>query len=159
MLTLVRRFLVVAALLFWMGGFTFYGAVVIPIGLREIGKLQAQVTGPVTFYLNLAGIAALLPFGWDLLRCRDPSPRRSATRWIAWTGMAATLACLFALHALLTHQVASGTSAGEPSFHLTHKAYLWIGTAQWVCGVLFTILSLAAWRSEDGRGERGASAP
>jgi len=29
---LARRFLTIAALMFWQGGFTFYAAVVVPIG-------------------------------------------------------------------------------------------------------------------------------
>ena len=30
-MTILRRFLVLAALMFWQGGFMFYGAVVVPI--------------------------------------------------------------------------------------------------------------------------------
>ena len=149
MLTLVRRSLVLAALVFWLGGFTFYGAVVIPVGLRAIGKPQTLVTGPVTQCLNLAGAAALVPFAWDVLRCRDASAGRCGLRWAAWAGMAATLAVLFELHQLLTQQVDMGASAADPLFRTLHQAYRGVGTAQWVCGVVYAAVSLAAWRAED----------
>jgi hypothetical protein len=38
MVTMVRRFLLLTALVFWQGGFTFYGAVVVPIGSEILGS-------------------------------------------------------------------------------------------------------------------------
>jgi hypothetical protein len=148
MWTLVRRFLVLAALVFWQGGFTFYGAVVIPVGLHEIGRLQSQVTGPVTTWLNLAGLAALVPFAWDTFR-RDGSAWRRAVRRLAWLGLAATLLVLFVLHSLLTQEVVAGTSPADSRFRLLHRAYLWVGTGQWACALVYAGASLAAWRVED----------
>jgi hypothetical protein len=149
MRTLVRRFLVLAALLFWQGGFTFYGAVVIPVGLREFGRLQARVTGPVTWWLNVAGLVALLLFAWDLFPHRDRAGWRRVAGRIAWLGMAATLGVLFVLHGLLTHEMDAGTPSTDGHFQLLHRAYLWIGTAQWVCALVYAGTTLAAWRRED----------
>jgi hypothetical protein len=152
MLTLVRRFLVLAALVFWLGGFTFYGAVVIPVGLRTIGMPQTLVTGPVTHYLNVAGAVALVPFAWDIYRCRDRSRGRAVIRWITWAGMSATLAGLFGLHDLLLRQVDAGTTSADLSFRVAHEAYRWLGTGQCIFGVMFAGVTLAAWRGEDRDG-------
>jgi hypothetical protein len=147
---LVRRFLVLAVLIFWVGGFTFYGAVVVPVGLHEIGvKEQSRVTGPATFALNVAGAVALVPFLWDVLRCGDASARRQGVRWVAWAGMALTLAGLFWLHRLLTLHLLAGLPSDDPVFHAMHRGYLWVGTLQWVCSLVFLGASLGAWRAED----------
>jgi hypothetical protein len=149
MRTLARRFLVLTALLFWQGGFTFYGAVVIPIGLRELGRLQTRVTGPVTWWLNVAGLIALVIFAWDLFPRRDRTGWRRAVGRVAWLGMAVALVVLFILHSLLIQQVEAGTSSSDGHFQALHRAYLWVGTAQWVCALVYTGMTLAAWRRED----------
>jgi hypothetical protein len=149
MRTLVRRSLVVAALMFWQGGFTIYGAVVIPVGLHEIGRLQSRVTGPVTGWLNLVGLVALVPFAWDAFRRRDRTGWHRLVCRIAWVAMAATLGVLFVLHSLLTQKMDAGTSSADPRFQMLHRTYLWVGTAQWICGLVYAVGSLAAWRAED----------
>ena len=35
-MTILRRFLVLIALFFWQGGFTFYAAVVVPVGQQVL---------------------------------------------------------------------------------------------------------------------------
>jgi hypothetical protein len=42
MIAMVRRFLVLAAVMFWQGGFTFYEAVVVPVGSEILGSHQDQ---------------------------------------------------------------------------------------------------------------------
>ena len=70
----LRRFLVLLVLMCWQGGFTFYTAVVVPIGtaVLETALAQGWITRQVTVYLNLAGAAALVMLGWDMLACLDP---------------------------------------------------------------------------------------
>src|SRR5207249_5735772 len=94
---LIRRYLVVAALMFWQGGFTFYAGVVVPIGQEMFGKEQGFLTREVTDYLNLSGAVALLLLAWDSAVVPDP-PLRRALRWLAWVVMAAGLAVLVWLH-------------------------------------------------------------
>src|SRR5437764_15421395 len=100
MATLFRRFLVLAALMFWQGGFTFYAAVVVPVGQHVLGSHAAQgfITREVTRYLNLAGAAALVFLVWDVAAARDPRALRTGLRWLAVAGMLATLAALAWLH-------------------------------------------------------------
>src|SRR5689334_22865465 len=71
-LILVRRFAVLAALMFWQGGFTFYAGVVVPIGTDVFGSAagQAGITRRVAWYINVSGAAALAVFAWDVLAAR-----------------------------------------------------------------------------------------
>src|SRR5271156_6553534 len=66
-MTLVRRFMVLALLMFWLGGFTFYASVVVPVGADVLGShlRQGMITRHVAWYMNLSGIAALAVFAWD----------------------------------------------------------------------------------------------
>ena len=41
-MVVVRRFVVVQALLLWQGGFLFYAAIVVPVGTDELGSAFAQ---------------------------------------------------------------------------------------------------------------------
>ena len=146
---LARRFLVLAALMFWQGGFTFYAAVVVPVGRQTIGSQQSEVTRPVTLYLNVAGAVALLPFAWDIASCPDSRRRRRVIRWTAWAGLAVTLAALLGLHQIMSGHLHAGVSPTQPPFHNLHRAYLWVSTVQWACSLVFAGASLHAWRAED----------
>ena len=77
-MTILRRFLVLIALFFWQGGFTFYAAVVVPVGQQVLHShlRQGFVTQQVTNYLNLTGAIALVPLAWEAAVPGDPSPRR-----------------------------------------------------------------------------------
>jgi len=153
MVTVGRRLLVLTALFFWTGGFTFYAAVVVPVGAEVLGSHREQgfVTQQVTNYLNLSGAAALPLLAWDAAASRDPSRRRRRARWLAWLGMALTLAALVYLHPRLDALLADADSPvfDETAFRPLHRAYLWTCTAQWGCAVLYAALAVCAWRDED----------
>jgi hypothetical protein len=148
--TIARRFVVLAALLFWQGGFTFYAAVVVPVGRATIGSVpQSTVTRRVTNYLNLSGVIALAPLAWDILATRDES--RRTWRWTMWLGMAATMIALLWLHTRLDALMdpnTGGVQNGE-AFDWQHRLYLWICTLQWALAGVYGVLSLAAWRRAD----------
>jgi hypothetical protein len=149
--TTLRRFLVVAALMFWQGGFVFYAAVVVPVGRDKIGSLQSYVTQYVTDYLNLSGAIALLLLAWDVLA----SSVKKGRRWALWLIMAAALAVLVWLHIRLEDSL-NPEGPDWRAFTVNHRLYLWTSTVQWGCAVLFTLISLQVWKSEDGM--RSASA-
>lgn len=151
MATLVRRFLVVVALMFWMGGAIFYAAVVVPTGLHTIGlSNQVRVTGPVTRYVNLAGAVALLPLVWDVGATRDPSRRRRAARWFCWFVLAATLIALFGMHLVMDQELEAGMPTRGGSFHALHSLYLLVGGIEVVFALVYAAVTLAAWRAADG---------
>jgi hypothetical protein len=151
--SLPRRFLVLVALMFWQGGFTFYAGVVVPVGTEVLGgKLeQGFITREVTRYLNLSGGIALIPLAWDVLATADPSRLRRWTRGVAWAGMAAALAWLIWLHPRLDALLVPEESRilDRKTFLRGHRLYLWISTFQWGLGVVYAWTTLAAWSATD----------
>lgn len=149
---LFRRFLVLIALSFWQGGFTFYAGVVVPVGQEVFGDLrQGFLTRQVTVYMNIAGAVVLLLLIWDLLAARDPSRRRQWGRYLLWAVMVLALVGLGLLHGRLDELlVRKGFLNRDPElFRPRHRLYLWISTVQWACGLLYLFLTLITWRKED----------
>jgi hypothetical protein len=137
--------------MFWLGGFTFYASIVVPIGQKELGPRQGIITKQVTRYLNLSGAVALVIFAWDLAFVKH-CPMRRRLLWICWAGMLSTLALLVYFHGSLTDMMnQAGRSPKNPqSFQSLHSWYLWVSTIQWTVGVVYTFLALGAWRQVDG---------
>jgi hypothetical protein len=149
----LRRTLVLAALLFWQGGFTFYGAVVVHVGQDVLGShtLQGFVTRRVTNYLNLAGALALPVLAWDTAATRDGSALRRRLRWAAWGVMALALAVLVWMHPRLDALLdpATFTVLDPAAFRAWHAWYLHTSTVQWTCALAFIPLTILGWRAED----------
>lgn len=157
---LARRYLAMAALVFWLGGFTFYVSVVVPLGTKVLRSALRQgfITREVTYWLNVSAAVALALLAADLLG-RDPSRRRRWARRGLWLFMAACQVGLFVLWGTLDGlMVSRGMLVTDPeAFYPRHRAYLWLHTAQWAAGLVYIGLSLAAWRAEDrARWEREA---
>jgi hypothetical protein len=156
MITL-RRLLVVQVLLLWQGGFLFYTAVVVPTGTAVLGSAAAQgaITARVTDVLNLLGVVGLAVLAIELGLTRDPAARQTEARWWCWWIMFLCQGLLFAFHRLLdafmdperTHVVI------HPPFYPVHRMYLWATTILWLACLIFSWLTLLAWRAEDRRQE------
>lgn len=148
---IVRRFLVLAALMFWQGGFTFYSLVVIHVGHQVLGsqRQQAMVTRSVTNYLNLGGAVALAFWGWDVASTRDLSRVRRRWRWGLWSMLVLTLALLAWLHLPLDELMVPDSISDRSRFYGLHQWYLLTSTVQWAGSLLLTALTLLAWRCED----------
>src|SRR5437016_2549743 len=131
MMALTRRFLVLVALMFWQGGFTFYAAVVVPVGQEVLGSHRRQgfITRRVTTYLNLTGAAALLPLAWDAAASGDRANRRRL-RWLAWLVMLLAQATLFGLHDYLDQLMdpEAWSLTDRHTFRSGHRWYLWVST-------------------------------
>ncbi|PWT85883.1 MAG: hypothetical protein C5B58_02350 [Acidobacteria bacterium] len=153
MITFVRRFLVLAALMFWQGGFTFYAAVVVPVGQHVLKSHMKQgfITREVTNYLNLAGLVALAPLTWDVPTTRDSSSRRRCARYACLALMALFWIVLVTLHRYLDGQLdlELRTFRNQELFDRGHRWYLWISTFQWAAALVYIGLTLAAWRAAD----------
>jgi hypothetical protein len=160
-MVLLRRFLVVAALMFWQGGFTFYSSVVVPVGqeVLESHAEQARVTRHVALYLNLAGAIALALLAWDVA-AGDPSAVRRRLRWGAWGVMVLALGLLVWLHPRLVELIdpESHWVTDATGFRPLHRLYLWTHTAQWAAGLVYALLMLQAWSAVDREEERKRAA-
>jgi hypothetical protein len=152
----VRRYLVLVALMFWLGGFTFYASIVVPAGTDVLGSAvaQGQITREVTRRLNLAALVALVPLLWDVVAGGDPSRARRAVRLGLWAFMLGCQVLLFTLHGrldgLMRLEEAGllDDAASHPAFHPTHRLYLWTHTFQWAAGLLYMAFMLRAWQGE-----------
>lgn len=149
----VRRFLVIAALMFWQGGFVFYAGVVVPVARHHVRPLgmQTLVTREVTNWLNVAGVVTLLLLGWDAIACPGPTRWRNRVRWLAWLGVAAGLALLAALHVYLEGTIdrETGELLDYAAMRLAHRTYLWVSAIQWALAVVWIGLTLQAWTMAD----------
>ena len=137
----VRRFLFITAVAFWLGGFTFYGSVVIPSGMKVLGGhvKQGFITQQVTGWLNISGAVALPILLWNTLAIW--STRGKWARWTltaTWIVMAMVQVELFLLHPALDRLL--DPQAREvldyDRFDMLHRIYLVSSTAQWAAGLL-----------------------
>jgi hypothetical protein len=150
----LRRFLVLVALMFWLGGFTFYAAVVVPTGtevLRSTFK-QGMITREVTRRLNVSAVCALVVLAWDALAGRDSSRVRKGVRLWLLVFLALTQALLFVLHDRLDRMLTPEAFVEEgfhAAFRPLHRLYLWTHTVQWGAGIVFILLMLRAWQDQD----------
>jgi hypothetical protein len=153
MLRLLRRFTIIAALMFWQGGFTFYAAVVVPIGAEVFGSHRDQgfVTRRVTNWLNLAGAVTLPLLAWDLVASGDPARWRTWMRWAAWFVAAVTLLSLVEQHQRLDALLDPDEVRilEREAFRYNHRIYLWTNTVQWAAALVYLALTLSTWRAVD----------
>ena len=151
----LRRWLVILSLMFWQGGFMFYGGVVVPVGSEVLGSDtdQGWITRKVTDYLNAAGVVALAVWGWDILAARDPTPRRRRLRRAAWVFLAAALGVLVWLHGRLDGYLDPEALRilDRSRFRNLHRWYLATSTVQWAVALALVFWTLRAWRAEDAR--------
>jgi hypothetical protein len=151
-LTLARRYLVLLALMFWQGGFTFYAAVVVPIGQEVIGKTtQPFITRQVAVWINISGAVALLLMAWDVIAAAHEAPWAHRVRWLTWLGMAAALVVLVWLHPQIDRymDVEVQEILDRKALRPWHRTYLWVSTVQWGFGLVYAWLTLRAWREAD----------
>ena len=145
----VRRFLLAVSLAFWLGGFTFYGAVVVPTGMKVLGGhvRQGFITQQVTDWLNLASLVAIPIILWDIARLWHANGRVwrvvSAGAWVA---MALLQIELFALHPLLDRLLdpVAREVLDRGRFDVLHRVYLMSQSVQWAAGVIFVWCAVAA---------------
>ncbi len=153
-MTLTRRILVVAALALWLGGFTFYSAVVVPVGTERLGVTsQGFITQRVTEFLNLVGAVALVPLGWDALAGAAPG-RGRWLRVLLWLVLAGTLVTLWVMHPAMSEYLDPSTEhvRDRRLFRRLHRIYLWVSTAQWLAGLIYLGVTVRDWRRADQAG-------
>jgi len=150
--TVLRRTLLLLALMVWQGGFMFYGAVVVPVGAEVLGSHREQgfVTQSVTNYLNVAGAVALVLWGWEeAARNGVVSGRRR--RGVGWAVLVVLLGVLAWLHLRLDRLLVADDFhiIDGLAFRRLHQWYLILSTIQWLGAVVLTGWTIQAWRDED----------
>ena len=147
----IRRMLLLLTLMFWQGGFMFYGGVVVPVGaeiLRSDTK-QGFVTQAVTNYLNVAGVVCLIVWLEYLWHYRRKGV--SSAEWWVWSMMAISLFGLAGIHLQMDQiLVAETTTVSDPKqFHLLHKMYIVTSSLQWLACLVLLFLTLQSWKQQD----------
>ncbi len=152
LLSLSLRFLCLLALSVWMGGFTFYGAVVIPVLHDTLGSLDTGYdTQRVTDYLNAIGVGAVLTWWVAAWAERSVgSPRSRRTRLALLVATTTTLLGLIVLHRVMDGRLETGNLRG---FYPLHRVYLVASTAQWFANVGLIASSLVLWREGPSKSE------
>jgi hypothetical protein len=145
----LRRFLYIATVAFWLGGFTFYSAVVIHVGHHVLGSRvrQGLVTQVVTNWLNFAGCIALALMIWSTLAIGQ-----SAGRWTWRIALAALLIMvavqveLLILHPVMDRLIDIKARAilDEAEFRRLHLVYMTSATVQWGAGVIHIWCTVSA---------------
>jgi hypothetical protein len=158
-MTVLWRLVLVLALMFWQGGFTFYASVVVPVGSDILGSHvdQGWITRSVTNYLNLSGAVALALWLVDIVVVPTTGWHGRKVRFALWCVLALTLAWLCLLHQQLDAllDATNLTIRDQPTFHLWHRVYLYVSTVQWLAGIFLMGLTLATWRRVDAVSRRG----
>jgi hypothetical protein len=152
-MTVPRRTLLLFALGLWLGGFTFYAAVVIPIGTEYLGSAREQglITQRVSEYLNLFGMPALALAGWDAAAGRRF--RLLRLMLVALAGL--LLGYLQWEHTRLDGMITlEGRVAERKLFYERHAQYLIASTVQWFLLLLYTGFTVAGWRRDDASKDR-----
>ncbi len=147
---IIIRLLVSLTAAFWLGGLTFYAAVVIPVahevlgGHREVGF----ITQRVSVWINIAATVSLTALLLNLIMVGRGGLRRRLLL-ATWLAMAAAQVALFLLHPALDrllvfrgHQILD-----SHGFYNLHRVYLILTIIQQFAGVLHVYFLLNAWSS------------
>jgi hypothetical protein len=151
MIVVFRRMVLLVSLMFWQGGFMFYGGVVVPVGAAILGSERKQgfITQSVTNYLNVAGAVCLgvwLEHLW-----RDRRKGVSKLEWGFWTFAAVSVIVLAGLHVRMDHILSTEVSSVlDPEwFGRFHKLYLLTSSVQWLLSLALLFLAVLRWYRRD----------
>ncbi|MFO0960205.1 MAG: DUF4149 domain-containing protein [Isosphaeraceae bacterium] len=136
----------------WVGGFIFYGGLVVPIQHELLESLSAgNITRHVTDVLNRVGLASVAI--WALAASSD---RSAPSRWVrrvyvaSIAASALLLAFLFAAHRPMDRLLDSGSMA---DFYPLHRIYLAASTAQWLANMAVVGCWSLCWTARPAPGE------
>lgn len=154
---LILRLLAVLALSFWVGGFTFYGGIVIPLMHEQFATTAVgQVTARATDALNVIGGVTIVL--WWLWVWFDRSTQRSWLRYGRVVCLTVTTVLLLAqvvLHTVMDRQLASSALL---DFYPLHRAYLLLSTLQWLMNLVLLGLTQLGLPQRAGAAREGNSA-
>ena len=133
------RIVALACFAVWIGGFTFYASVVVPIGTDVLGSKTTQglITQRVTNVLNIVCSLTLIVMAIEAWWSGGARSRR--TNLIVGTTIgviALGLIALACIHPILDGEIDVEHEGvqDEPRFYGWHRVYLWVSTLQWLAG-------------------------
>lgn len=155
----IRRFLLLVALAFSFGGFSFYAAVVVPVGSAVLDSTsQGFVTRQVTHFLNAGQFVLLLILAWEI---RAGNQTKAARRQLLILCGILSLCCtgLIIAHPWLDSLLdAEAFSISHPEeFYFRHRVYLWVSSVQWLATLTLIWVLQASWQSPPATGAVPAS--
>ena len=153
LLQLAIRSVCMLSMAVWVGGFTFYGGVVVPILNDELDHFQAGgITQRVTDFLNaIGGLTVVL---WSVVAWMDAATGPTWFHRVRLGLLVATmvlLAALIGLHRIMDDRLDGGHLT---EFYPLHRMYLAVSTAQWLSNLGVIVASIALWGTR-----RSASVP
>ncbi len=148
------RLLILLVMAFWLGGLTFYAAVVIPTAHDVLGSHRKVgfITQRVTNWINVAGAVGLVILLVNLLISRCVRFRRVmiglTTTWVV---MAALQAGLFFLHPVLdrTLDLPARQVVDDDRFYAMHRVYLITTMIQQGAGLIHVFCLVYLWQLRD----------
>lgn len=153
MIKFLRRLCVLVAMMFWQGGFMFYGAIVVPVGTQVLGsqEIQGFITRAVTNYLNLAGTVAVVLWMWELMSRNNAHRVQLLISWALWLLLLLSVGLLTWLHAVMDQHLdlVSQIVLDRDRFRVLHSWYLIISTIQWAASISLLSMTLLNWQSKD----------
>ena len=153
MVLVFRRMVMVVSLMFWQGGFMFYGGVVVPVGGRILGSETKQgfITQSVTNYLNLAGAVCLIV--WLEHLWHDRLNGVSKSEWGLWIFAAVSVIVLAGIHVKMDHLLSvESSSVLDPEwFGRFHRLYLVTSSMLWLASLALLFLAVLRWSRHDTR--------
>jgi hypothetical protein len=159
MVSVIRRMILLVSLMFWQGGFMFYGGVVVPVGTTILGSGTEQgfITQAVTNYLNLAGAVCLIP--WLEHLWHDRRHAVSRVEWLAWGFTTLSLIGLVGIHLQMDRllSVESTSVLDHAAFGKYHKIYIGTSTLQWLASLLMLFLAVVRWNRTDSKKAWGSA--
>jgi hypothetical protein len=151
MVSVIRRMVLLISLMFWQGGFMFYGGDVVPVGTKILGSGTEQgfITQAVTNHLNLAGAVCLIL--WLEHLWHDRRQGVSRIEWLAWGFTTLSLVVLVGIHLQMDRLliVESTSVLDRAAFGKYHKMYIGTSTLQWLASLLMLFLAVIRWNRED----------
>ena len=148
----IGRFLVIAAIAFWLGGFSFYSGVAIPMGVEVLGTHKAVgfITQRVTNWLNVCGVVALtILLANTLAMWKGRGKLLRYTLLATWAAMAMIEIELIALHPVMDRLLTAQPVReilNPDRFDLLHHVYLISTTVQWLFGMIHVWCVAVAWQ-------------
>ena len=144
----ILRFVAIGTLVLWIGGFTFYAGIVIPILHEFMAESEAgEITRRVTDVLNVVGVVSVLVWSGLLVQERNSRPAWiRSLRLFAFAGTVLLLIGQGIVHRILDARLDAGTMRG---FYPIHRVYVGGSTLQWGLNLGVLYLSLVLWTTRE----------